>query len=90
MADAWIKVKIMPKERKTNLKNIEKASEKVIAMNKGNNIKIEKEPIAFGINALIATFKREETLDTEDLLEYLREIDSVLSAEIIDFRREIG
>jgi len=90
MTDAWIKVKIMPESPDTDLEEIETKAEKIIAMNESSNIKMEREPVAFGINAIIATFARDENLGTDDLLGKLKEIENTISAEVIDFRRAIG
>ena len=90
MATALIKIKIMPKSPKTNLDDIELKSKNIIKQERGENIKFEKEPIAFGLIALIATFARDENLDSDNLLNKLQKISDVSSAEIIDFRRAIG
>lgn len=90
MGTALFKIKIMPKSTDIDLNKIKKKSELIIFKEHGKNIKIETEPIAFGLNALIASFAREETLDSDNLLKKLQKISNVSSAEIIDFRRAIG
>ncbi|MBD3252676.1 elongation factor 1-beta [Candidatus Pacearchaeota archaeon] len=90
MALAIIKIKIMPESPDTDLEDIQKQAEKTISGEKGSNIKFEKEPIAFGLNALNIIFSREETLDSDSLINNLKEISGVNSAEITDFRRAIG
>ncbi len=90
MGTVLIKVKIMPSSPSTNLKEIENEAKKIIEENHGRNTRFEKEPIAFGLNAIIAGFARDEGLDTDDMLEEIRNLDNVSSAEIIDFRRALG
>jgi len=90
MGMALIKVKIMPDSPDADLDAIEKKAEEIVAEENGGNIKIEREPVAFGLNALIVFFSRAEELSTDDLLDKLRNSDNVSSAEIIDFRRALG
>ena len=90
MGTALIKIKIMPEAPDTNLEEIEEKAKKIISEEKGEKTRLEKEPIAFGINAIITTFARDENLDSDNLLKKLQEIPNVSSAEIIDFRRAFG
>ena len=90
MGLALIKIKIMPKSTDTDLNKIKKKSELIISKERGKNIKTETEPIAFGLNALIINFTREETLDSDNLLKKIQKIPDISSAEIIDFRRALG
>lgn len=90
MGIAILKIKIMPESPDSNLEKIEIKAKGIIEEEKGNNLRFEIEPIAFGINAINATFTREETLDSDILVEKLQKIKQVNSAEIIDFRRAIG
>lgn len=85
-----IKVKIMPTSPDTDLDAIEKKAEEVVVAGKGGNVKMEREPVAFGLNAIIVFFSRDENLDTDGLLDELRGIENVNSAEVIDFRRAFG
>ncbi len=90
MGLALIKIKIMPKSTDTDLNKIKKKSELIISKEQGKNMKTEIEPIAFGLNALIINFTREETLDSDNLLKKIQKIPDISSAEIIDFRRALG
>ena len=80
----------MPKSTDTDLNKIKKKSELIISKEQGKNMKTEIEPIAFGLNALIINFTREETLDSDNLLKKIQKIPDISSAEIIDFRRALG
>ena len=90
MGTALIKIKIMPKSPDVDLKEIENQAKNIISEQQGEKTKLEREPVAFGINAIIATFARDETLESDTLLKKLQEIANVSSAEVIDFRRAFG
>jgi len=62
----------------------------IISEEKGKKTLADKEPVAFGINAIVLTFSRDENLDSDEMLEKLQKIPSVSSAKIIDFRRAFG
>ncbi|MEM0465443.1 MAG: elongation factor 1-beta [Candidatus Pacearchaeota archaeon] len=90
MGLAIFKIKIMPKSPNSDLEKIEKKAKEITEKENCNSFRAEKEPIAFGLTALNILFTREETLDSDELLEKLRKIKEVNSAEIIDFRRAVG
>jgi len=90
MGTALLKIKIMPESPTTDLDQIESQASKIIEENQGKNTKLEKEPIAFGLTAVIATFSIDESLPTDVFEQKLKEISNVSSAEIIDFRRALG
>jgi translation elongation factor aEF-1 beta len=90
MGLAILKIRIMPESPATDLNKIESELKVVIAKEKGSNLRLEREPIAFGLIAINATFTREEILDSDSLVEKLKHIKNVNSAEITDFRRAIG
>jgi translation elongation factor aEF-1 beta len=90
MGGAAVKIKIMPDSPNTNLKQIEKHAEQIIVKEKGRIAKVEREPIAFGLSAILITFAWQENADRDKLEQTLRKIPHVNSAEIIDFRRAFG
>lgn len=90
MGIAILKIKLMPESPEVDLNKIENIAREIITKEKGSNIRVEKEPIAFGLVALNFLFTREETLDSDDLVDLLKNIKSVNSAEITDFRRAVG
>ena len=89
MGTALLKIKIMPKSTETNLNEIKSQAKKIIENENGKNPKFEKEPIAFGLTALIISFAIDESISTSVFEEKLAEIQNVSSAEIIDFRRAL-
>ena len=90
MGAAAVKIKIMPDSPSANLNEIENHAEKLIIKEGGRIGKIERDPIAFGLNAILITFTWTEDADRDKLEEELRKIQHVNSAEIIDFRRAFG
>lgn len=90
MGVAAVKIKIMPDSPIANLDEIEKNISNVVKKASGKIGKIEREPIAFGLNAIIITFSWSENADRDSLEETLRKLPHVNSAEIIDFRRAFG
>jgi elongation factor 1-beta len=90
MAGAAVKIKLMPTSPDVNLEEIEKKVKEKIEEVQGKISSIEREPIAFGLNAIIATFAWDEDADRDALEEDLAKIENVNTAEVIDFRRAFG
>jgi len=90
MGKALVKIKIMPESPDTSLKMIEEEAKKIVKEIAGTEAKIEEEPIAFGLNAIILQFMIDESIPLEGIEEKLRAIQSVSSIDIIDFRRAFG
>ncbi len=90
MAGAAVKIKLMPSSPDVDLEEIQKKAEEKIKSKKGENIQFEKQPIAFGLNAIIITFAWDEGADRDILEKELSEIENVNTAETIDFRRAFG
>lgn len=90
MGTALITLKIMPESPDTNLEELQAKVEAIIIQNQGQNPKFEKQPIAFGLIALIANFAMDESVPTDPFETKVAEIENVSSAEITDFRRAFG
>lgn len=90
MGIVGVKIKIMPSSPDANLEKIEKESEKIILKEGGKNCKFEREPIAFGLNAIIAFFAWQEEKELEELEEKLQKLNEVNSTQVIDIRRAFG
>lgn len=90
MGIAAVKIKIMPESPDADLDEIEQEALTILENHKAIQIKFERQPIAFGLVALIASFGWSEELSTDELETELREIGNASSAEIIDFRRAFG
>ncbi len=90
MGTAIIKMKIMPNSPDANLDEIEEKAKEIIAKETKSEIKTEKEPVAFGLNAVILTFTWDEDKSIDNLQDNLKKIQNTSSAEVIDFRRAFG
>jgi len=91
MAQVIITLKIMPASPDSNLDEIEKQAEKLVAEFRGEIGKKEIEPVAFGLNALKIFFVMDESIgSTEELEDKINEIKEVASVEVVDVRRAIG
>jgi len=92
MANAIVTVKIMPLSPEVNLESLEESSKKEIISFAGEgDMKIEIEPIAFGLKAVNIIFVMDEQLGSPDIVaEKITCFEEVKSAEIVDVRREIG
>ena len=87
MADAAIKIKLMPDSPEADLEAIKKETEEALKKLEGSQISFVEEPVAFGLISVIVTFARPELLDQDPMTDALSKIEHVSSAEIIDFRR---
>jgi len=90
MGKALVKIKIMPESPETALEVIEEQAKLIVKEIAGTEAKTEKEPIAFGLNAIILQFMIDESIPLEGIEEKLKIIPSVSSIDIIDFRRAFG
>ncbi len=93
MAVVIITLKIMPENPEIDMVELEKkAKEKIIEFTKDDGeMKVEIEPVAFGLNALKIIFVMEESLGSPDpLAETIESFDEVTSAEVVDVRRALG
>ena len=85
-----VQMKIMPSSPDVSLQEIEsKATEIINSMHK-TQVKIEEEPIAFGLKAIILSFAWNDEVDTEKLEAKLAEIENVSSVETLDIRKAFG
>ena len=90
MGTALLKIKIMPESPNVDLDSIEEKAKEVILGMEGKNPATEREPIAFGLNAIILNFALDESKSIDEIQDKLKEIPEVISAEVIDFRRAFG
>lgn len=90
MTNAIVKIKIMPSSPDTNLEKIQEDAESLLRKNDADNMKFEKQPIAFGLNALFVMFAWPEEKELEDIEKKLKNVENVNSVETVDIRRAIG
>lgn len=85
-----VQMKLMPDSPSANLKEIEHHAEKTINSMHKTLVKIEEQPIAFGLKAIILSFAWNDEIDTEKLEAELQKIANVSSVEVLDIRKAFG
>ncbi len=91
MATVIVTMKIMPSSPEEDLGLIKSAAAKLIAKFGGTVGKVDVEPIAFGLRALVFMFAMDESLgDTEEAEKKIAAISGVNSVQVTDVRRAIG
>ena len=85
-----VKIKLMPTSPDVNMEIMEEEAKEIIEKNQGKTPKFEKEPIAFGLNALFVIFAWPEEKELEGLENQLKKIENVNSVQVTDIRRAIG
>ena len=91
MANVLVTIKIMPEDVDSDLDMIKE--EVIKKLGKFNAIvgSVEKEPVAFGLVALKIIFSvNEKNSNLDPIEEGIKSINGVVSADVIDVRREIG
>ena len=92
MAQVVVTLKIMPESVEVDLNKIkEQAKNKIIDFAGAGDMKIEEQPIAFGLKALNIIFIMDEAKgSTEPLEDSILDVEGVQSVEVTDVRRAIG
>jgi elongation factor 1-beta len=90
MSIAAVKIKILPINPEIDLEKLKDTVKSRIEKMGGKNPSLEEEPIAFGLNAIIALFAWPEESELETLENSLNEIEDISSTQVIDIRRAIG
>ena len=90
MGTALVKLKIMPESPSVDLDEIEEKAKEIINKDASRPATVEREPIAFGLVALIFSFAIDESKSIDNIENPLKEIPNVSSTEVIDFRRAFG
>lgn len=90
MANAILTLKVMPETADVDLTKLEGEVSKLVERLGGKVGKLEREPIAFGLNSLKVIFIANEDLGTEQFEQAVSEMEGVQSAQIVDYRRAIG
>jgi elongation factor 1-beta len=85
-----VQIKLMPDSPSINLGEIEKKAEQIINEMHKTAVKVEEQPIAFGLKAIILSFAWNDEIDIEKLESKLKGIQNVSSTEILDIRKAFG
>jgi elongation factor 1-beta len=92
MSQAVVTFKVMPESPEVDLQALQSYTEDQIQdFFSPDELKVKKEPVAFGLKALVIQFTMDEEEGTTDDLEAaVDEHDDVRSAETTDVRRAFG
>jgi elongation factor 1-beta len=85
-----VQMKLMPTSPSVDLKAIEKRAEEIINSMHKTQVRIEEEPIAFGLKAIILSFAWNDEIETETLEAEFAKIPEVSSVETLDIRKAFG
>jgi len=85
-----VQIKLMPDSPSADLKEIEQKAEKIITSLHKTLIKVEEQPIAFGLKAILLSFAWNDEIETEKLEAELSKIEHVSSVETLDIRKAFG
>ena len=90
MGIAVVKIKILPTSPDVDLEELKATILSMVEGKGGKNCKIEQEPIAFGLEALIVFFAWPEELELESLEDDINKLEDVSSTQVLDMRRALG
>ncbi len=94
MANAIVTLKLMPESPDVDRAAVATEARNIISAFSGEDaesIRVEEEPVAFGLVAVKLTFVADESKGVPDSLEAdLSAIDGVQSCQVEDFRRALG
>ena len=92
MARVVVSLRIMPQSPEADLSELEsKAKKEIVDFCSSEQFKVEVQPIAFGLKALMILFVMEESIgSTEKLEQKISQLDGVESVEVTDVRRAVG
>lgn len=85
-----VKYKLMPEGLDVDLDELAREAEGVITKMGGVFNSAVKEPIAFGLSALVISFAYPENKEIDEVGNEFEKIRGVSSCEMIDYRRAIG
>jgi len=87
MGITGIKIKIMPTSPEVNMEELSSKIKNLVETSGGKNREYEIEPIAFGLNAIIAFFEWPEESPLEEFETKLEKVENVNSIKVIDMRK---
>jgi len=87
MGIAGVKIKIMPDSPEADVQEIEKNVKEIVESKGGRNREYEIQPIAFGLNAVIAFFEISEDVSVEEMEDEIQKMGNISSTQVIDMRK---
>jgi elongation factor 1-beta len=85
-----VQMKLMPESPSVDLKAIEATAIEIINSMHKTQVRVEEQPIAFGLNAIILSFAWNDEIELEKLEAEFQKISQVSSVEILDVRKAFG
>jgi len=85
-----VQMKLMPSSTDANLEAIKSKAKEIINSMHKTEVKVEEQPIAFGLKAIILSFAWNDEVETEKLEAELSKIENVSSVETLDIRKAFG
>jgi elongation factor 1-beta len=90
MANVLVTIKVLPESPEVSFSWLSEQVEPKIA-SVGKILKTERQPIAFGLNALLITFLMDESKgSTETLEKEISGLQGVSNVDVVDVRRAVG
>jgi translation elongation factor aEF-1 beta len=87
MGTMGVKIKVMPNSPEADLSTIEETLKEIVESKGGRNREYIIEPVAFGLNAVIAFFEWPEEQALEEVEDDFENVINVNSIQIIDMRK---
>lgn len=84
---AVIGMKIMPTSPEVDIENLKEEIKKTVGEKGGLNKEYSEQPIAFGLKAIMASFRWPEERDVDPVEEAIGEIENVQSVEVTEMRK---
>ncbi|MBM3246928.1 elongation factor 1-beta [Candidatus Pacearchaeota archaeon] len=85
-----VQMKLMPESPSVDLKAIEVSAEQIINSMHKTQVRVEEQPIAFGLKAIILSFAWNDEIELEKLEAEFQKIPQVSSVEVLDIRKAFG
>lgn len=91
MASVIITLKIMQESPDVHLAELQKHAEEAVKKHNARVMKVEIQPVAFGLKAILLTFARDEALgDTEPIEQDVAKLKGVASVQVTHASRALG
>ena len=84
MGNASVKLKIMPTSPDVDLEALKSKIEEVVKTKEGEILEQIEEPIAFGLKAIITTFKWDQENDSDVAVDAISQIEEVNSCQVLE------
>ena len=90
MRVALFQIKLMPENPEINRVSLAEGAKETVEGLGATSVTITEQPVAFGLVAIIISFRINEDVDSSKIEESLANVDGVSSVQIVDYRRAIN